>query len=1428
MLVRAAGRKQRRHTCVQLTQLADSLYLPFLAPAQLRWSQRHAQQASQARLQSSQASIQPRLSHKSQHVGERQTRNLATVADSYQSPSLPAYPPPAISEGTLQAWKHFAPTSDPDVPFIDLKETTRQPEEQGRSKVGIGGTTEDLLENVETNLRVGRFERCKRIIHKLVSQAPASHYITYVHLKFLDARLDSMPVDGQGKQRVFEDMREWFEAEVLAKDFQLDARMLVIMIRGALEGLTGAKQERAIRRYYQLAVLEGDEAVDQVINSEDYTDEDLWRLVEIVPQFAAEDLQLNDEAADQTQQSADRLHAEAGQEEARDTFDSPSTLPGVFADVPRIQNTEQKGEGLSTLKDALERARRALDPAIYNPPSSNQISARDRQRIIEDSASEAAVERWKSEDKHLRAMGIHSELDPSRPLGALMWQWYSALLPALQEELEACRKLLDEAETNSKLNDDRLAYGAHMESIPLPQLAATTILYIMSLVAGGKDRDTGTYTTDMKLTRLSTNLGKSMQMEADMIAKKEAERKNRASKATSKKARDSKSRRSDINPPTDIVWPAAVRVKMGAMLVSKLMETAKISVSRPHPRTKEIVTQLQPAFLHKTVYEHGRKQGFLSACPDLVKKLNREPVGHLIAKRLPMVIEPEPWTAFNKGGYIYYPNPVIRFGTPDKVPQDYARAAIERGDLDRVFSALDALGKIPWRINEDVLRVQIEAWNSGEPLANFAPRDPKPEPIEKPLDETDANAMRKWKTLIQEQNNRYSGYHSQRCFQNFQLEIARAFRHERMYFPHNVDFRGRAYPIPPYLNHMGADNARALMRFANGKELGVEGLRWLKIHLANVFGYDKASLQEREDFVMEHLTDIYDSASNPLGGGRWWLQSEDAWQTLAACCELKNALDSPDPTKFVSTLPIHQDGTCNGLQHYAALGGDAVGARQVNLEPGDRPSDVYTAVADAVKAEVKKDFDEGHPVARILHGRITRKVVKQPVMTNVYGVTYYGARAQVKRQLEELFPEIKRTDPVDHLTLASYVAKKIFKSLGEMFTGAQSIQQWLGECADRISTCVTQEQIEELQREADGNVAFLSKTKKGDKQVFKHRENFERINVSKQLFRSSVIWTTPLRLPVVQPYRNSKRRLVSTKLSKLSLQEPSVTDPISKRKQLQGFPPNFIHSLDATHMMLSANKCFEHNITFASIHDSFWTHACDINDLSRILRDAFVDMHSEDIVGRLRHEFVARYKGAMYLAAIDLRSPVGKKIAEYQKSRPVVRSRSQTNVQPYQIQELLREKERQRLLESEDAEERRQGEEMVTAGSIFAAEKDAEHALTIPNDITDAKLGEIPENDSLASDIEASASDLLDGDESALAEDGEDESGASPRAPAETEFAGDGSEGEFLKQMKQKTLKKRKQAVRKAYVWLPLQFPAVPEKGTFDVRRLKDSTYFFH
>jgi len=62
-------------------------------------------------------------------------------------------------------------------------------------------------------------------------------------------------------------------------------------------------------------------------------------------------------------------------------------------------------------------------------------------------------------------------------------------------------------------------------------------------------------------------------------------------------------------------------------------------------------------------------------------------------------------------------------------------------------------------------------------------------------------------------------------------------------------------------------------------------------------------------------------------------------------------------------------------------------------------------------------------------------------------------------------------------------------------------------------------------------------------------------------------------------------------------------------------------------MLLSAIACNRAGLTFASVHDSFWTHACDVDTMNSVLREAFVRMHESDLIARLHEEFEKRYKG---------------------------------------------------------------------------------------------------------------------------------------------------------------------------------------------------------
>mmetsp|Transcript_4417 Transcript_4417/g.9536 ORF Transcript_4417/g.9536 Transcript_4417/m.9536 type:complete len:169 (+) Transcript_4417:2-508(+) len=122
-----------------------------------------------------------------------------------------------------------------------------------------------------------------------------------------------------------------------------------------------------------------------------------------------------------------------------------------------------------------------------------------------------------------------------------------------------------------------------------------------------------------------------------------------------------------------------------------------------------------------------------------------------------------------------------------------------------------------------------------------------------------------------------------------------------------------------------------------------------------------------------------------------------------------------------------------------------------------------------------------------------------------------------------------------------------------------------------------------------------------------------------------VRWTTPLGLPVVQPYQRSSQKRVRTILQSFALKVTDEKNPVMKVKQRSAFPPNYIHSIDSSHMMKTAVACVDKGLTFAGVHDSFWTHACDVDTMSSILRDKFIELHSEPLLENLYNEMCETY-----------------------------------------------------------------------------------------------------------------------------------------------------------------------------------------------------------
>ncbi|KAI8661379.1 DNA-directed RNA polymerase [Fusarium keratoplasticum] len=1315
-------------------------------------------------------------------------RSLATAVDDFKFGNSPYGDLNQLAGSGLQPFQ-TPPTEvrplDPSS-FLTLPEpASRRP--FGKMNVkGIPSEAEEMLPVFDACINVGRLERAALILKRMnvTGVLPGEHRIM-LHNQYLRASLDQMRMNPDRKQA--EQLHKWYELQIRNQDMPQTAETIACMLKASLLSERGTRLERLINRYMSMAP--GEAGLRVLSMADILTDQDLGIITEICPTYSFAPESEDSDYVTMVSEDQD-FAAEEGLEEELDAQQAES--------FPEVRPTPQRGDGLQTLKSALSLMHELQDVDI------SKLSIEEQQEFqvrLERDSIDAAIEKWRNAKKKMDKMGINTSLNVKSDdfnVGDTLHNWLTQMEKRLRQEIS---KVEESEERASKTEEDleRCVYGPILRAANPTRLAAVSILAVLNSGAVmGLDKG-------VTMIRLVNDVAKVAQEDIRaQVADNAAKERRRLRKVkytanpdeqveTSEKAiiADAHEPIPEIDDDSDArkVWSTAIRIRIGSILVKSLMETAEVNVVKQNRLTREKISQVQPAFSHMHAMRKGKKIGVLALNPFLVEQFKREPVGDFLAKHLPMIAEPRPWKSMHTGGFLQSKVSLVRVKSGDDEQKLYTKAAIQRGDMDQVFKGLDVLGKTPWRINDKLLDVMVEAWNTGDEIANIPALNPVLEAPPEP-ETPDPLVRRTWMRALKSVENTRSALHSQRCYMNLQLEIARAFRKQVIYFPHNVDYRGRAYPLPTYLNHMGADHMRSLLKFANGKELGETGLRWLKIHMANVYGFDKASFDEREAFATDNLDKIIESATNPLHGSRWWLKGEDPWQCLAACFELKAAHDLPDPTKFVSNLPVHQDGTCNGLQHYAALGGDTWGAQQVNLMPGSRPADVYSAVANLVRESIGKEAEKKEPLAEICKDKITRKVVKQTVMTNVYGVTFEGAKKQVARQIDALYPDLHKETGIPHLVVATYIAKHIFMALATMFRGAHDIQYWLGECGGRVCRALTPAQLDQIAEEYQ-NPSDKPKAKKAAK------NQLEELTAQ---FRSTVVWTTPLRMPVAQPYRKSTMKEIRTCLQSISYPAFDQTDPVNRRKQLQGFPPNFIHSLDASHMLLSALKCDELGLNFAAVHDSFWTHAADVDVMNTVLRDAFIRIHEEDVVGRLATEFKARYRGALYLANIDADSPVAKKIKELRK-----------NGRMNYKEELLLEHKRNTLLLSGNPWDVEAAHKIVTPASVYEEMAAAEVDVEIQKETQEiGGLGDIPEGEVSALDEateELEVSTLGNNFAQALMDN-----------LSTTAF-----EHQIVTPKKHTT-----QTVKKVIpVWLPLKFPELPQKGDFDVAQLRESKYFF-
>lgn len=545
---------------------------------------------------------------------------------------------------------------------------------------------------------------------------------------------------------------------------------------------------------------------------------------------------------------------------------------------------------------------------------------------------------------------------------------------------------------------------------------------------------------------------------------------------------------------------------------------------------------------------------------------------------LPLVEPPLDWSSPREGGY---PGDKVFLRWPLVHQYDRRAKALTHSDMPEVYSAVNSLQRVSWSINDFVYQVFDYFWKEQVTIADVPGERIKEIPPKPPEYYHSDDAKRRWKAVARAVYHANAELGSKKTLYAKIHLIASHFKDSPLYFPYKLDFRGRAYPIPAFLNPQGCSLAKGLLRFTNGKRIvSDEGRGWFFVHGANTWGNDKVTFDERIQWVQENEEKILAVYEDPISN-TWWTKADSPWQFLAWCEEYGKYKEDPN---ILSYLPIAMDGTNNGLQIYSLLLRDPVGAAATNVSPADRPRDIYAEVADIVTQKLINETDPDKvDMARtwlaFTNGRIPRAATKRPVMVLPYGGTAFSIRQYVEDWYEAEI--IKRELHMDRPFVSTYVhtrylSQLILDAISGMLVGAVAGMNWLREIAD---------------------IATDSQT--------------------------PIVWRTPDGFEVFQACLNYSKVTIKTNLGRVHRRRtcriPGLD--LSRTGQANGLVPNFVHSLDKTIMVKTSNKLTEAGVhSFSMVHDSFATHAEDCPLQARLLREVVVEVFSKDLLEDFKNQ----------------------------------------------------------------------------------------------------------------------------------------------------------------------------------------------------------------
>jgi len=601
---------------------------------------------------------------------------------------------------------------------------------------------------------------------------------------------------------------------------------------------------------------------------------------------------------------------------------------------------------------------------------------------------------------------------------------------------------------------------------------------------------------------------------------------------------------------TDVLWSAAERDAVGKLILDLMITAGVVEPQRVPKGGGQHWIVVQPTELIADQ---------ISALSHTLKAFTKFP---------PMLVKPREHTRetlFNGASYVHPEmanmSGTIRLRTRRADHRRYIRDNIS----DLTLRAANKAAQVGYTVDTDLVSLLRDLF--AIPRKGAVVGIPSMTPIKAP----DYPLPQGWDredTALEEQHNMWKAvarqaYHDERERKAHVVAFSQTIKYMReysgdtLYFPTYFDWRGRLY-FRSRINPQSSDCVKAALRFAQKKKLGKRGLFWLKVHVATTYGFDKKLNTLRAAWTDEHIQHLRDAVENHIDS-EFFQDADSPWCFYVAAKDLLAALDSGNPEEYESNVPVAMDATCSGMQHLSAALRDTVGGMFTNLlhNNGDEKEDIYAGVAAIAVSRIQKDRENLVQAQYWVHHGVPRSMAKRPVMTYVYGgtlqsCTEYVYLDMVKRELpeEELFSPFK---------LAAYLSRNLRSGIEQAVPAVAEAMRYLRELAGKMPA----------------------------NEAIKH--------------------ISPAGFPMVQHYAQEEIVRVHLGGTGIKFNMTRFNDALLNRaKCVNGISPNFTHGLDSSHLVFVIDA-FEKDLI--PVHDSFATHACDVDEMHVVLRQTFVNMY---------------------------------------------------------------------------------------------------------------------------------------------------------------------------------------------------------------------------